>query len=110
MEQMTCDFDQLCYTLGWGLYWYLYDSDPWRRRKDEVERFSNRCLDYYCSCVELQQKSIFTLLWCWNQTTGVKGPGQIIAPMVWEQREDNLVVPFDQNNGGEEPEMKRIKK
>jgi hypothetical protein len=34
----------------------------------------------------------------------------MVAQMVWEEKKDNLVVPFDQNNGGEEPEMKRIKK
>jgi hypothetical protein len=32
-----------------------------------------------------------------------------IAEMVWEAREDNLVKRFEQM-GGEEPEMKRIKK
>jgi hypothetical protein len=109
-EELDCDFNQLCYSLGWGLYWYLYDSEDWNHRSNEDQVFVNRCLDYYCSCLELQQKSIFTFLWCWNRTTGVKGPGQIIGQMVWEQRDDNLVIPFDQNNGGEEPEMKRIKK
>jgi hypothetical protein len=39
----------------------------------------------------------------------VKGPGQMIGQMVWEDREDNLVKLFDQNNE-EEPETKRIKK
>jgi hypothetical protein len=107
---MNCDFDELCYTLGWGLYWYLYGSEMWAEQKGEVKVFSNRCLDYYCSCVELQQKSIFTFLLFWNRTTGVKGPGQMIAQMVWEERQNNLVTLFDQNNGGEEPEMKRIKK
>jgi hypothetical protein len=33
----------------------------------------------------------------------------MIAQMVWEQREDNLVEAFDQSDG-EEPEVKRIKK
>jgi hypothetical protein len=27
-------------------------------------------------------------------TRGVKGPGQIIAKIVWERREDNLVKSF----------------
>jgi hypothetical protein len=109
-ERMTCDLDQLCYTLGWGLYWYLYGRDEWNRQIVEAKAFGNHCLDFYCSCVELQQKSIFTFLLCWNQTTGgVKGPGQMIAQMVWEQREDNLVTPFEESDG-EEPEMKRIKK
>jgi hypothetical protein len=81
-EQMTCDLDQLCYTLGWGLYWYLYGSEIWSRQNDD-QAFGNRCLDYYCSCVELQRKSIFKFLLCWNRTTGVKGPGQMIAQIVW---------------------------
>jgi hypothetical protein len=98
--------EDLYYSLGWGLYWYKYGTQEWINLK-KARAFANRCLDYYCSCVELQQKSIFTfLLWCWNQTTGVKGPGQMIAQMVWEQREVNLVKTFDQNNGGEEPGMK----
>jgi hypothetical protein len=57
--------------------------------------FGNRCLDFYCSCVALQQKSIFMFLWYWNRTTGVKGPGQMIAQMVWEGREDKLVKGFE---------------
>jgi hypothetical protein len=40
---------------------------------------------------------------------GVKGPGQMIAQMVWDGREDNLVKTFEES-GREEPEMKRIKK
>jgi hypothetical protein len=33
----------------------------------------------------------------------------MIAQMVWEQREDNLVQTFEESDG-EEPETKRIKK
>jgi hypothetical protein len=90
-EDLDCDFNQLCYSVGRGSYWYTYGKN-WRGklRSDEQKAFGNRCLDYYCSCVELQQKSIFTFLLFWNQTTGgVKGPGQMIAEMVWELREDN---------------------
>jgi hypothetical protein len=103
------DFDQMCYSLGWGFYWYEYGSNEWNIQHDGLNVFGNRCLDYYCSCVELQQRSIFTFLWFWNRTTGIKGPGWIIAQMVWEEREDNLVKLFEENNE-EEPEMKRIKK
>jgi hypothetical protein len=39
----------------------------------------------------------------------VKPPGQLIAQLVWEEREDNLVKTFEES-GGEELEMKRIKK
>jgi hypothetical protein len=108
-KELDGDFNQIFYTLGWGLYWYQYGSKEWNERTNEEKAFDNRCLDYYCSCVELQQKSIFTFLLCWNLTTGIKGPGQMIAQMVWEQREDNVVEPF------EEPprrsaRLKRIKK
>jgi hypothetical protein len=128
---LDCDFDQLCYSLGWGFYWYRFEMGSWSNLNDEQKAFgircldfycemgswSNlndeqkafgiRCLDFYCSCVELQQKSIFTFLLCWNQATGgVKGPGHMIAQMVWEGREENLVKSFE-----EEPELlKRIKK
>jgi hypothetical protein len=109
-EDLDCDFDQLRYSLGWGLYWYMYGTISWKMKSDESKAFGNRCLVFYCSCVESQQKSIFTFLWIWNRTTGgVKGPGQMIAQMVWEGREENLVKTFEQH-GGEEPETKRIKK
>jgi TPR repeat protein len=108
-EDLDCDFDQLCYSLGWGLFWYQYETGRRKNQNAEAQTFGNRCLDFYCSCVELQQESIFTFLWFWNRTTGVRGPGQMIAQMVWEGREDNLVKTFEQN-GEKEPETKRIKK
>jgi hypothetical protein len=108
-EDLDCDFDQLCFALGWGLYWYQYEMGSWKDRSSIDKAFGNRCLDYYCSCVELQQKSIFTFILCWNRATGVKGPGQMIAQMVWEGRGNTLVKAFEQRDG-EEPEMKRIKK
>jgi hypothetical protein len=95
MENLDCDFNQLCYLLGWGLYWYQYETERWNNESDEDQVFGNRCLEFYCYCVELQQKSIFTFLLFWNQTTGgVKGPGQMIAQMVWEGREANLLKGF----------------
>jgi hypothetical protein len=85
---LDCDFNQLCYALGWGLFWYQHGRWGLAEHTDESKAFANSCLDFYCSCVELQQKSIFTFLLCWNRTTGgVKGPGQMIAQMVWEERE-----------------------
>jgi hypothetical protein len=95
-EDLDCDFDQLCYSLGWGLYWYQYDSKGWNQRTGEMKNFGERFLDYYCSCVQQQQKSILIFLLCWNRTTGgVKGPGQMIAQMVWEEREVNLMKGFE---------------
>jgi hypothetical protein len=90
------DLDQLCYTLGAGLYWEMYGSTDWKEWDPPEELFGLRCLDYYCSSVELQQKSIFTFLLFWNRTTGgIKGPGQMIGKMVWEGREENLVKEFE---------------
>jgi hypothetical protein len=90
-EIVECDFDQLCYSLGWGLYWYRNEHF------NSKQVFANKCLGHYCSCVELQLKSIFTFLWFWNRTTrGIKGPGQMIAKMVWETREENLVLTFEE--------------
>jgi hypothetical protein len=100
--------DQLRYTVGGGIYWYGYGCEGWYRLNSTKKALGNSCFGYYCSCVELQQKSIFTFLWFWNRTTGVKGPGQMIAQMVWEQREDNLVKKFEASDVAE-PEMKRIK-
>jgi hypothetical protein len=101
-EELDCDFNQLCYSLGWGFYWYQFGADNW----DDDDAFYNHCLDFYCSCVELQQKSIFAFLLCWNRTTrGVKGPGQIISRILWKQREDNLVKTFELSRG-EEPELR----
>jgi hypothetical protein len=99
-EEFGCDFNQLCYLLGWGMYWYLYGSEGWNERNDEDQAFGNRCLDYCCSCVERQQESIVTFLLCWNRVTGVKGPGQMIAQMVWEGREHNLVKIFEWKQEG----------
>jgi hypothetical protein len=88
--------NQLCYTLGWGLYWYQYGSEEWKGFiRDGKNAFGNRCLDYYCSCVELRQKSICTFLLCWNRSVGVKDVGHMIGKMVWEGREDNLLKGFE---------------
>jgi hypothetical protein len=99
--------DQFCYRLGWGLYWHQYGSEDWNNRTNEEKALGNFCLDYYCSCVEQQQKSIFTFLSCWNRSMGIKGPGQMIAQMVWEDKENNLVEPFALQS---DAETKRIKK
>jgi hypothetical protein len=106
---LGCDFSQLCYTIGWGLYWYQYGSEQCKAQFHENQAFGERCLDFYCSCVELQQKSIFTFLLLWNRTTGVKGPGQMIAQMVWEGREDNLVKTLEQPRR-RSARLKRIKR
>jgi hypothetical protein len=94
-EYLDCDFNQFCYLLGWGLYWYQYEGHDCKYQSDENQAFANHYLDYYCSCVEIQQESIFAFLLCWNQTTGgVKDVGVLIGKMVWEGREDSLLKGF----------------
>jgi hypothetical protein len=56
-----------------------------------------------------KNQSIFTFLLCWNRNVGVKGPGQMIAKMAWEQREENLVKALEQNDK-EEPERREANK
>jgi hypothetical protein len=70
-------------------------GEDWKRISFESKAFAERCLDYYCSCVELQQKSIVTFLLFWNQTVGIKEVGAMIGTMVWEEREDNMVKLFE---------------
>jgi hypothetical protein len=129
----TTDFHGLYYSLGWGLYWYQYGTREWDKQIDCIKAFGNRCIDYYCACVEMQQKSIFTFLLCWKQSVGVSDVGVLIAKLVWEHREDHRIIAFEQNDRElawerhgewerqgefvgfkparrEEPETKRIKK
>jgi hypothetical protein len=81
------DFNQLCFSLGWGLYWFVYGTLSWESRySDPAQAFGNQCLDFYCNTIELQQKSIFYFLLFWNKTVGVKDVGALIGKMVWEER------------------------
>jgi tetratricopeptide (TPR) repeat protein len=93
LEVLDCDFNQLCYALGCGWYWNISLSRFWKNAKEKA--FIDLCVDHYCSCVELQQKSILTFLFFWNQTVGVKDVGVMIGKRVWEQREDNLMTAFE---------------
>jgi hypothetical protein len=98
-EDLDCNASQLCYTMGWALFWSIHGDERWNRLTDTDKAFGDGCLDYYCACIELQQKSIVTFLLCWNQMAGgVKGPGQMIAKMVWEGREENLVKVFEDDH------------
>jgi TPR repeat protein len=100
-EDLGCNFDRLCYSLGWGAYWYLHNTERWNKQSDKDKAFGSRCLDFYCSCVELQQESIFAFLLCWNRATGtVKEVGVMVGKMVWEGREDNLVKMYDRKQEG----------
>jgi hypothetical protein len=93
-EDLGCNFDQLCYWLGWGLYWYVHDGWKWHignydnafgRHDEKIKTFGSLCLDFYCATIELQRESIFTFLLFWNQSFGVKDVGVLIGKMVWEE-------------------------
>jgi TPR repeat protein len=94
LENRNRDFDQLCYALGWGLYWYQYeDTEDWKNSFEHSKLMVlDRLLDYYCTCVEMQQKSIVMFLLCWNQCVGVKDVGVMIGKMVWETREKEVLL------------------
>jgi hypothetical protein len=99
-EDLDCDSNQLCYLLGWGLYWYQHGSKEWKSQNYGTRSFGKHCLDFYCACIELQQKSILAFLLFWNRTTGrMKEPGRMIAQMVWEERETNLLLKFGEQTG-----------
>jgi hypothetical protein len=84
-EELDCDFNQLCYLLGWGSYWYHHETWIWSRRSEELQTFGGDCLEFYCATMELQRESIFTFLLFWNRTVGVKDVGVLIGKMVWEE-------------------------
>jgi hypothetical protein len=86
-ETSNGNFDQLCFLMGWGMYWYRHGSKDWEEQEDDVKAFASECLDFYCSTIELQQKSIFTFLLFWNQTVGVKDVGVLIGKIVWEEEQ-----------------------
>jgi hypothetical protein len=91
--------DGLRYLLGEGLYWYLYQSNAWYDCRTTQKIFSESCMDYYCSCVHLQQKSIWTFLLCWKQRGLVKEVGVLIGKRVWEERAENLIEKADFTKG-----------
>jgi hypothetical protein len=100
LPKWNCDFSRLCYLWGWGLYWY-YDPSPqqWNNCTTVHKVFGNQCLDYYCSCVQVQQKSIWTFLLWWKQQGLLKEVGVLIAQRVWEERAENLIEKADFTKG-----------
>jgi hypothetical protein len=80
--------NEYCFWLGWGLYWYAeYDVSGW---------LDSNLLEYFIACDTEQKKALTTFLVFWNQTTGVKGPGQMIGQMVWEAKGRKRLVRFDE--------------
>jgi tetratricopeptide (TPR) repeat protein len=90
-EDLDFDFNQLCYSLACGLYWYMHGTKKWYGMRSMVKVFGNRCLEYYCKCVELQQKSIFTFLMCWRKIIGVNDVGVMIGKILWRERTVEIV-------------------
>jgi hypothetical protein len=84
-DELNRGFNQLCFALGWGLYWYACDSKEWKGHDKELQTFGSLCLDFYCATIELQRESIFTFLLFWNRAVGVKDVGALIGKMVWEE-------------------------
>jgi len=89
-----CDFALLAVELGKGLYWYQYETEEWSEYGDFEKDFADKCLEFYCSAIESQQRSIFLFLHFWNQTIGVKDVGQLIGKLVWNQRYEHLTIEF----------------
>merc|ERR1711991_48326 len=92
--ELGCNFNRLAMEIGKGLYWYQYGTETWKDAYEAVQEFGVKCMDYYCETIELKQEAIFLFLLFWNQTTGVKEPGQMIGEMAWEGRYDYLVKEF----------------
>jgi hypothetical protein len=93
--------EKLAYTLGWGMFWYMYKSPTPKfiRQTVAMMDFGEKCMDFYLENVIVQQESIVLFLLHWNAVTGVKEPGKMIARMV--QRESCDQGPLKWNQQGE---------
>jgi hypothetical protein len=109
VEEAGCDFDQLLYKIGQALYWRQYETDCWERQSIKIASFGERCLSLFCGCVDLQQQALWMFLMSWNQTVGVKEMGVMIAKLVWQGREDNLIKDFETVVQQEQEVVKRLK-
>jgi hypothetical protein len=56
-----------------------------------VARFVARCVAYYEKQMDFLQHSVWTFLLCWKLLKGDKDSGRIIARMVWEDPEYQMV-------------------
>jgi hypothetical protein len=84
--------DQFSYCLGAGLYWHGHGMPMYNRLPLETRAVLEKMLEFYCLNVGLQQQSLLTFLMFWNRRSNVKQVGSIIAKMVWNEREENLIV------------------
>lgn len=82
----------ITFELGRALYFYFYiyrDSSIQLTLQHQL--FMKKCLKYYHESLNLQQKSIFTFLWCWRMILGKYGGARevvnIIAQMLWTNRD-----------------------
>jgi len=83
--------------VGRTMYWQFYQSKQihYSATKEIIE-FAEKCMDYYCEMMDLQQQSIFSFLLSWNCVTGgMKDVGKLIAKMVWDFRYENAIKKFD---------------
>jgi hypothetical protein len=96
-NKFGCDFNFLAYELGKGMYWYDYCAGLWKIKSRQSEApFVAECEEYYVENVDLQQKSLHLFL-CFCKSTGLlKDLTQMIARMVWDERETNLILDFEE--------------
>jgi TPR repeat protein len=92
MEICGGNVDRFCYCLGAGLFWHGHGMPMYNRQPLETTAVLEQALEYYCLNVDLQQESLLTFLMFWNRRSNVKQVGSIIAKMVWNEREDKLIV------------------
>jgi hypothetical protein len=90
VEEDEESWDQVCYAVGAGLYWHDQGKERWDSDKAKNNAFSEKCLDYFCECCDLQQESLVTFLVFWKKNVGVKELGVMIGKMVWEQRAETV--------------------
>lgn len=97
--EIWVDGNTLAWELGRGLFWYMQGLIEKGLDQDEID-FGTSCLKYYCDSIDLQQKSIYTFLWCWNKVFNEdfldsKKLGRFIAQMVWDGRQENFIQDYD---------------
>jgi hypothetical protein len=102
------DLTRLVLEIGKGMYWHM-DGD-YHNPKGEIAEFAEKCLDYYCDAMDLQQQSLLLFLLFWKKkTAGLKDVGKMIAEVVWQGRYECVVTEFEPNRR-RSARLKRLKK